>query len=74
MKLTESTTVSITLVVVLVGGVGWLTTMNVLGMHTAKKVDALESKVEQKGASDQMFKEEVLQRLVRIEEKISRKD
>jgi hypothetical protein len=70
-KITESTTVSVTLVIAIVGGVTWLSTIYATELEHGKKIQRVEEKLEKRDDDDSSFRKEVIDRLARIEERLS---
>lgn len=69
--ITESTTISVGLVLILVGGLSWLSTIYANELEHGRKITIIEQKIERKNEVDADFKREVIDRLARIEERVT---
>lgn len=63
-KFTENTLVPVSMVIALIGGIGWLTMVYANGVSNTEKVASLETKSEK--VTEKL--DDIIQRLIRIEE------
>lgn len=71
MKITENTTLSIGLVIAVVGGIYWLSFIAFETHANGAAIIDIQQSREQKEIDNRKFQREVLDRLIRIEGKIS---
>jgi hypothetical protein len=70
----ERTKITLGLAVTLICGVTWLSTIYATELQHGKKIDKLETIVENRTESDNEFKREVIDRLSRIEGRLQEKN
>lgn len=70
MKLSENTLIPVSFIAVIAGGIFWLSSLWFQTQSNAQAISSIEDKTAKSQDRDQSFREEVLERLTRIEQSI----